>query len=81
MIRITPSRNTTKVGLVVSRVAPVRAWTRAPASEPAIASAKTMGTKHPISMVRPSIVCTTGCWPTDWQWLTRCSAPTRRRQR
>ena len=31
MIRITPSRKTTNVGPVVSSVALVRAWTRAPA--------------------------------------------------
>jgi hypothetical protein len=36
-IKITPNKNTTNVGPEVSRVARVRAWTRAPASEPAMA--------------------------------------------
>jgi hypothetical protein len=65
MIRITPSRKTTYVGPVVSRVALVRAWTHVPAREPALARANTMGTKRPISMVRPSRVLYHGVFADD----------------
>src|SRR5260221_8513667 len=54
-ITITPSSNTANVGPDVSSVALVRACTRAPASEPAMASASTIGAKRPISMARPSV--------------------------
>ena len=53
-ITITPSRNATNVGPDVSRVALVRACTLAPASEPAMARASTIGANRPTSMTRPS---------------------------
>ena len=53
---ITPSRNAANVGPLVSRVAQVRACTRAPASEPAMARDSTIGAKRPMSMARPSVV-------------------------
>ena len=40
----------------MSRVARVRACTRAPASDPAIASASTIGTNRPTSIVMPSVM-------------------------
>src|SRR5580692_10929396 len=49
---MTPARKPAKVAPAVSRVALVRAWTRAPARDPAIASARMIGPNRPISVGR-----------------------------
>src|ERR1035441_7478118 len=55
-ITITPIRNAANVGPVVSSVARVRAWTRAPAREPAMARASRIGMNRPASMTRPRLM-------------------------
>src|SRR5450756_1107389 len=55
-ITMTPTRKPANVRPAVARVARVRACTRAPASEPAMASASTIGANRPMSMVRPRVM-------------------------
>ena len=54
-ITMTPTRKPANVRPAVSRVARVLACTRAPASEPAMASASTIGANRPMSIVRPRV--------------------------
>src|ERR1700733_16334470 len=54
-ITMTPTRKAANVTPEVSRVALVRACVLAPASEPAIASASTIGANRPISIVIASV--------------------------